>query len=89
MKVNPEVSDGSINLDTELPDEQITTVDSTVLLNDGQGMVIGGLIREIDDDQRIKAAGLGRALDDRTPVSAVPEHEISKRSHRGVDSTNC
>jgi type IV pilus assembly protein PilQ len=59
MKVNPEVSDGSINLDTELPDEQITTVDSTVLLNDGQGMVIGGLIREIDDDQRIKAAGLG------------------------------
>lgn len=59
MKVNPEVSDGSINIDTELPDEQITTVDSTVLLNDGQGMVIGGLIREIDDDQRIKAAGLG------------------------------
>ena len=31
---------------------------STVLLEDGQGMVIGGLIREIDDDQRIKAAGL-------------------------------
>lgn len=59
MKVNPEVSDGSINIDIELPDEQITTVDSTVLLNDGQGMVIGGLIREIDDDQRIKAAGLG------------------------------
>ena len=58
MKVNPEVSNGSMNIDTEIRDEQITTVDSTVLLNDGQGMVIGGLIREIDDDQRIKAAGL-------------------------------
>lgn len=58
MKVNPEVSNGSMNIDTEIRDEQITTVDSTVLLNDGQGMVIGGLIREINDDQRIKAAGL-------------------------------
>ena len=33
MKVNPEVSNGSINIDTEIRDEQITTVDSTVLLN--------------------------------------------------------
>ena len=59
MKVNPEVSDGEINQKTELPDEQITTVNSTVLLNDGQGMVIGGLIREVDDDQRAKAPLLG------------------------------
>ncbi len=59
MKVNPEVSDGQINQNTELPDEQITTVNSTVLLNDGQGMVIGGLIREVDDDQRAKAPLLG------------------------------
>lgn len=59
MKVNPEVSEGEINQKTELPDEQITTVNSTVLLNDGQGMVIGGLIREVDDDQRAKAPLLG------------------------------
>lgn len=59
MRVNPEVSDGQINQNTELPDEQITTVNSTVLLNDGQGMVIGGLIREVDDDQRAKAPFLG------------------------------
>ena len=59
MKVTPEVSDGLINLDTELPDETITTVDSTVLLNDGQGMIIGGLIRENDDDVRNKANFLG------------------------------
>ncbi|MBL8811932.1 MAG: secretin and TonB N-terminal domain-containing protein [Planctomycetaceae bacterium] len=59
LKVNPEVSDGQIDQRTELPDEQITTVNSTVLLNDGQGMVIGGLIREVDDDQRAKAPFLG------------------------------
>lgn len=59
MKVIPEVSDGAINLDTELPDETITTVDSTVLLNDGQGMVIGGLIREDDEDRRAKTPILG------------------------------
>ncbi len=59
MKVNPEVSDGEINQKTELPVEQITTVNSTVLLNDGQGMVIDGLIREVADDQRAKAPLLG------------------------------
>ncbi len=58
MKVNPEVSDGSVDLQG-LPSEQLTTVDSTVLLDDGQGMVIGGLIRETDNDQRLKASGLG------------------------------
>jgi hypothetical protein len=80
MKVNPEVSDGSINLDTELPDEQITTVDSTVLLNDGQGMVIGGLIREIDDDQRIKAAGLGEVW----MVGRLFQQSRTKRSRKEV-----
>jgi len=59
LKVNPEVSDGAISLETELPDKQVTTVNSTVLLNDGQGMVIGGLIREDDDDRRIKSPILG------------------------------
>lgn len=59
MKVNPEISDGRLNLETELPDETITTVDSTVVLRDGMGMVIGGLIREDDDDRRSKTPGLG------------------------------
>ena len=78
MKVNPEVSDGLINFETELPDEQITTVDSSVLLNDGQGMVIGGLIREIDDDQRIKAAGLGEVW----MVGRLFQQSRTKRSRK-------
>jgi type II secretory pathway component GspD/PulD (secretin) len=59
LKVNPEVSDGQLNVETELPDERLTTVDSTVVLHDGYGMVIGGLIRESDDDQRSKTPILG------------------------------
>ncbi|MCA9057567.1 MAG: secretin and TonB N-terminal domain-containing protein, partial [Planctomycetaceae bacterium] len=61
LKVNPEVSDGELNLQTQLPDERITTVESTVLLNDSQGMIIGGLIREIDSDRRNKAPFLGES----------------------------
>ena len=59
LRVRPEVSDGQLNLDTELPDEKLTMVESTVLLNSGQGMVIGGLIREDDLDNRNKVPILG------------------------------
>lgn len=80
LKVNPEVSDGAINVETELPDERITSVDSTVLLNNGQGMVIGGLIREDDTDQRNKAAFLGEMW----MVGRLFQHINQKRSRSEV-----
>jgi type IV pilus assembly protein PilQ len=48
MKIKPEVSTGSIDPGTGLPSKDTTNVETDVLLNDGQGMVIGGLIQEAD-----------------------------------------
>lgn len=48
MKVKPEVSAGQVNPNTQVPDAQTTNVESNILLNDGQGMVLGGLIQEED-----------------------------------------
>jgi len=49
MHVKPEVSTGSVGALTGLPEEETTEVETDILLNDGQGMVIGGLIQEQDD----------------------------------------
>jgi type II secretory pathway component GspD/PulD (secretin) len=46
MLVHPEVSKGQVNPLTGLPESDTTTVESSVMLPDGQGMVIGGLIQE-------------------------------------------
>lgn len=48
MKVQPQVSGGRINPDTSLPEEETTQTETTVLLPDGKGMIIGGLIKEDD-----------------------------------------
>ena len=48
LRVQPKVSSGRINPDTELPEEEVTEVQTDVLLSNGQGMVIGGLIQETD-----------------------------------------
>lgn len=48
MKVQPQVSGGRINPDTSLPEEDTTQTDTTVILPDGKGMIIGGLIKEDD-----------------------------------------
>ena len=50
MKVQPQVSGGRINPDTTLPEEETTQTETTVILPDGRGMIIGGLIKE--DDSR-------------------------------------
>jgi type IV pilus assembly protein PilQ len=50
MKVQPQVSGGRINSDTKLPEEETTQTETTVILPDGRGMIIGGLIKE--DDSR-------------------------------------
>ncbi|HUG91436.1 MAG TPA: secretin and TonB N-terminal domain-containing protein [Planctomycetaceae bacterium] len=59
MTVKPKVSSGRINPTTGLPEEATTEVESSILLPDGYGMVIGGLIREIDSDQQSKIPLVG------------------------------
>jgi hypothetical protein len=59
MYVKPEVSSGLVNPETGLPEEETTEVETNVLLPDGRGMVIGGLIQEKDSDSQAKVAWLG------------------------------
>jgi type II secretory pathway component GspD/PulD (secretin) len=59
MNVKPEVSNGRINPASGLPEEETTEVETTVLLQDGKGMVIGGLIQETDRDSQSKVPVLG------------------------------
>jgi type II secretory pathway component GspD/PulD (secretin) len=48
MEVKPEVSDGEINPITLLPEEETREVETSVLLDNHQGVIIGGLIQEKD-----------------------------------------
>ncbi|MEO1525382.1 MAG: hypothetical protein AAFX06_08090 [Planctomycetota bacterium] len=48
MQVKPKVSSGAINPDTLLPEESTRQVETSVMLNNHQGMIIGGLIQEDD-----------------------------------------
>lgn len=50
MQIQPKVSGGQTNQDTGLPEEESTELSTTVLLPDGGGVVIGGLIKEDDLD---------------------------------------
>ncbi|MCH7687512.1 MAG: type II and III secretion system protein, partial [Planctomycetes bacterium] len=59
MTVYPEVSSGQINEITGLPEEETTEVQTTVMLADGQGMIIGGLIQETDIENQSKIPLLG------------------------------
>ncbi len=59
MYVKPEVSSGLVNPDTGLPEEETTEVETNVLLPDGRGMVIGGLIQENNTDNQSKIPFLG------------------------------
>jgi type II secretory pathway component GspD/PulD (secretin) len=59
MRVEPKVSAGVVNQDTGLPEEETTQVETDVLLRNGQGMVIGGLIQEKDSSLRQKIPWLG------------------------------
>lgn len=59
MQVQPEVSTGRINPTTKLPDSETTQVDTRVMMEDGQAIVIGGLIKESDNEVVNKLYGLG------------------------------
>ncbi|MEZ6112369.1 MAG: hypothetical protein R3C99_15325 [Pirellulaceae bacterium] len=59
LKVKPEVSTGAINPQTGLPEKGTSEVATDVLLDDGQGIVIGGLIQERDSNTQNKLPWLG------------------------------
>ena len=59
MKVKPEVSTGLVNTETGLPQEATTEITTNVLLNDGEGLIIGGLIQEEKGDAQAKVPKLG------------------------------
>jgi hypothetical protein len=59
MQVSPEVSTGRINQTTKLPDSETTQVDTRVMIADGQAIVIGGLIKENDNENVNRVLGLG------------------------------
>ncbi len=79
MTVKPEISSGSINPATGVPDAETTDVETTVLLPNGQGMVIGGLIQEENRDQQTKIPyvgdipGFGRLFQRRVKVKERSE----------------
>ncbi len=59
LHVKPEVSTGEVNPDTGLPEESTTELETDVMLRDGQGMVIGGLIKESDSVTQSKIPWIG------------------------------
>lgn len=59
MSVKPEVSQGRINTQTNLPEKETTQTSTTLMLQSGQGMVIGGLIQEKDQETLSKIPLLG------------------------------
>jgi type IV pilus assembly protein PilQ len=58
MQVKPQVSKGDITL-LGLPEEETTEVETALLLPDGHGMLIGGLIQEFDTEKQSKVPWLG------------------------------
>lgn len=59
MRIKPEVSTGNVDPDTGLPAEETTEVETDVMLSDGQGLVIGGLIQEKDSNIQNRIPVLG------------------------------
>jgi len=59
MRINPKVSTGQVDPNTGLPAEETTEVQTDIFLDDGQGMVIGGLIQEQDSIVQSKIPWIG------------------------------
>lgn len=59
LSVKPQVSKGSINPTTNLPQSDTTEVETRVMLADGEVVVIGGLISETDNEVENKLPILG------------------------------
>jgi len=59
LKVKPSVSDGNIDNTSGLPNSNTTEVDTNVLLCDGEAIILGGLIKEVDTEEVLKIPILG------------------------------
>lgn len=59
MNINPKVSTGAIDPITKLPNEDTTELNTTILIPDGHGVIIGGLIQETDVERQTKVPFLG------------------------------
>ena len=59
LQILPEVSTGAINEVTQAPDKQTTQLQTNALLSSGQGMIIGGMIQELDDTRINRIPVLG------------------------------
>jgi type IV pilus assembly protein PilQ len=59
MTVAPQVSTARINATSKLPESESTEVSTTVMLSEGQAIVIGGLIKETSNDGQNKIPLLG------------------------------
>jgi len=59
LRVQPEVSSGQVNPETGLPEEETAELQTDVLLDDGQGIVVGGLIKEDMNNGQNKLPGVG------------------------------
>jgi|GEM_PF-5471840 len=59
MKVAPQVSTARINSTSKLPESEATEVSTNVMLNNGQAIVIGGLIKEEKGDGQAKVPFFG------------------------------
>lgn len=94
MQVLPKVSTGDINPATGLPDEETTEVSTSVLVPDGHGVIIGGLIQEEDIDRQSKLGplgnvwGVGRLFQRRTLDRERQEVIVALRP-RIVDCGSC
>ena len=79
MNIVPKISSGRVNPDTGLPEEETTDVQTTVMLHDGQAMIIGGLITETDIDLQSKVPiagdlwGVGRLFQRRVQTTERSE----------------
>ena len=59
LDVKPQVSTGRINPLTTLPESETTEVETKIMLADGEAVIIGGLIKELDSDVQSKIPWLG------------------------------
>jgi type IV pilus assembly protein PilQ len=59
MRIKPKVSSGSISPETGLPSEKTSQIETDILMCSGQGMVLGGLIDEVDSNIQSKIPWLG------------------------------
>ena len=90
LHVKPEVSKGAVNPETGLPESQTTELETDVMLNDNEGMVIGGLIKEDDIGNAVEGALFGQREGRRIFVPPLGGDQGTSGNHRGpgaADST--